>query len=128
MFIINLILALVVTTFFTFLFQYDVISVVVFFIAYLAYGIIVLLQAIGIQGFSPAFEEKGKHMGINMFKLMSIQMGVFMGFIFFMIWLGDIFRVLITWELAPTIILISIHIVITLPLFFMGLRHLKKIE
>ncbi len=126
--IINLILDLVVTIFFTFLFQYDVVSVIVFFIAYLAYGIMVLLQAIGIQGFSPAFEEKGKHMGINIFKLIVIQMGVLMGFIFLMIWLGDIFRVLITWELAPTIIYISIHLVISLPLFFKGLRHLKKIE
>jgi hypothetical protein len=128
MFMVNLILALVVTIFFTILFQFEVISVVVFFISYLAYGIMVLLQAIGIQGFSPAFEEKGKHMGINIFKLIVIQMGVLMGFIFLMIWLGDIFPFLISWELAPTIIYISIHFVISLPLFFMGLRHLKRIE
>ena len=101
---------------------------VVFFIAYLAYGIMVLIQAVGIQGFSPAFEEKGKHMGINIFKLMSIQMGVLVGFIFLMVWMGDIFPVLIAWELTPTIIFISIHLVISLPLFFMGLRHLKKLE
>ena len=126
--IINTILALVVTTFFTILFEFDVFYVVVFFIAYLSYGIMVLIEAIGIQGFSPAFEEKGKHMGFNMFKLMSIQMGVFMGFIFLMIWLGDILPELIAWELIPTILFVSIHLVISLPLFFMGLRHLKKIE
>ena len=120
--------AVIVTIFFTFLFQYDLISVVFFFITYLAYGILVLFQAIGIQGFSPAFEEKGKHMGINIFKLMTIQMGVFMGFMFLIMWLGDIFHALITWELAPTLLYISIQLVISLPLFFMGLKHLKKIE
>jgi hypothetical protein len=101
---------------------------VVFFIAYLAYGLMVLIQAVGIQGFSPAFEEKGKHMGINIFKLLSIQIGVFTGFIFLMIWMGEVLPVLIAWELSPTIIFISIHLVISLPLFFLGVRHLKKLE
>lgn len=128
MLLINLILTLVVTIFFTILFRFDIFFMVVFFVAYLAYGIMVLIQAIGIQGFSPAFEEKGKHMGFNMVKLMSIQMGVITGFIFLMIRIGELFPVLIAWELAPTIIFISIHLVISLPLFFMGLKHLKKLE
>jgi len=128
MFIINMILTLGVTIFFTILFKFDAFYVVVFFIAYLSYGIIVLIEAIGIQGFSPAFEEKGKHMGMNIFKLISIQMGVFMGFIFLMVWLGDKLPDLVAWELTPTILFISIHLLISLPLFFMGLRHLKKIE
>ena len=128
MLIINTILALGVTIFFTILFEFDAFYVVVFFIAYLSYGIMVLIEAIGIQGFSPAFEEKGKQMGMNMFKLMSIQMGVFMGFIFLMVWLTDILPDLTAWELTPTILFISIHLAISLPLFFMGLRHLKKIE
>ena len=128
MLIINMILALVVTTFFTILFKFDVFYVIVFFIAYLAYGIMVLIEAIGIQGFSPAFEEKGKHMGFNMFKLMSIQMGVFMGYIFLMVWAAEKLPDFTAWELTPTIIFISIHLMIALPLFFMGLRHLKKIE
>ncbi|MBY8986594.1 MAG: hypothetical protein KGD65_16095, partial [Candidatus Lokiarchaeota archaeon] len=116
------------TIFFTILFEFDAFYVVVFFIAYLSYGIMVLIEAIGIQGFSPAFEEKGKHMGMNMFKLMSIQMGVFMGFIFLMVWLEGILPGLTAWKLTPTILFISIHLAISLPLFFMGLRHLKKIE
>ncbi len=128
MIIVNTILALGVTIFFTILFEFDAVYVVVFFIAYLSYGIMVLIEAIGIQGFSPAFEEKGKHMGINMFKLMSIQMVVFMGFIFLMVWLEGILPELTAWKLNPTIFFISIHFVISLPLFFMGLRHLKKIE
>ena len=128
MIILNTILALGVTIFFTILFEFDVFYVVVFFIAYLSYGIMVLIEAIGIQGFSPAFEEKGKHMGLNMFKLMSIQMGVFMGFIFLMVWLEGILPGLTAWKLTPTILFISIHLAISLPLFFMGLRHLKKIE
>ncbi|MDX1798803.1 MAG: hypothetical protein R3255_09150, partial [Candidatus Lokiarchaeia archaeon] len=78
--------------------------------------------------FSPAFEEKGKFMGLNMFKLMSIQMGVLAGFIFLMVWLSEILPEITTWELTPTVLFISIHLTIALPLFFAGLRHLKKIE
>ncbi|UCD01834.1 MAG: hypothetical protein JSV23_02105 [Promethearchaeota archaeon] len=128
MLIINLILTIVITIFFTILFKFDAFYVVVFIIAYLSYGILVLFEAIGIQGFSPAFEEKGKYMGLNMFKLISLQMGVFTGFIFLMVWLSEILPEITTWELTPTILFISIHLVISLPLFFMGLRHLKKIE
>lgn len=128
MLIINAILALGVTIFFAILFNFNAFYVVVFFIAYLAYGIMVLIEAIGIQGFSPAFEEKGKHMGLNIFKLISIQTGVFTGFIFLMIWLSEELPEINTWELTPTILFISIHLIISLPLFFMGLRHLKKIE
>ncbi len=128
MFIINTILALIVTVFFTILFEFNAFYVVVFLISYLSYGIIVLIEAIGIQGFSPAFEEKGKYMGLNMFKLMSIQMGVITGFIFLMIWLSEILPEITAWELMPTILFISIHLAIALPLFFTGLRHLKRIE
>ena len=128
MLIINTILTLVVTIFFTILFEFDAFYVVVFLIAYLSYGIMVLIEAIGIQGFSPAFEEKGKYMGMNMFKFMSIQMGVITGFIFLMVWLSEKLPVITTWELTPTVMYISIHLLISLPLFFMGLRHLEKLE
>ncbi|MFW9820267.1 MAG: hypothetical protein ACFFE5_11715, partial [Candidatus Thorarchaeota archaeon] len=125
---INIILSLVVTIFFTILFGFDAFYVVVFIISYLSYGILVLIEAIGIQGFNPAFEEKGKFMGLNMFKLMSIQMGVLTGFIFLMVWLSEKLPEIATWELFPTLIFISIHLIISLLLFFTGLRHLKKIE
>ncbi|MFX0143276.1 MAG: hypothetical protein ACFE9C_04295 [Candidatus Hodarchaeota archaeon] len=128
MLIINTILALVVTIFFTILFEFDAFYVVVFFIAYLSYGVLVLIEAIGIQGFSPAFEEKGKHMGLKIFTLVGIQTVVLTGFIFLMIWLGEILPEITTWELTPTILFISIHLTISIPLFFRGLRHLKKIE
>jgi len=128
MLIINIILALGVTIFYTILFEFDLFYAIVFFIAYLSFGLMVLIEAIGIQGFSPAFEEKGKHMGMNIFKLMIIQMGVFMGYIFLMVWLADKFPNLFAWELTPTMLFISIHLVISIPLFFMGFRHLKKIE
>jgi hypothetical protein len=128
MLIINIILTLVVTIFFTILFEFNAFYVIVFIISYLSYGITVLIEAIGIQGFSPAFEEKGKYMGMNIFKFMSIQMGVITGFIFLMVWLSEILPEITTWELTPTILFISIHLVIALPLFFTGLRHLKRIE
>ncbi len=128
MLIINTILAVVVTIFSTILFKFDAFYVVVFLIAYLSYGTLVLIEAIGIQGFSPAFEEKGKHMGLNMFKIISIQMGVLTGFIFLMVWLSEKFPEITTWDLTPSILFISIHLAISLPIFLMGLRHLKKIE
>jgi hypothetical protein len=128
MLIINIILAFIVTTFFTILFKFDIFYVVVFFISYLTYGIIVLIEAVGIQGFSPAFEEKGKNMGMNIFKLMSVQVAVFTGFLFLMMWMGDILPNIVAWELTPTILFISIHLIISFPLFFTGLRHLTKIE
>jgi len=90
--------------------------------------VMVLLEAIGVQGFNPSFEEKGKRMGMNMFKLMSIQMGVFMGFIFLMVWLTDTMELNMFSGLAPTLLFIFIHSAISIPLFFMGVRHLKKIE
>ncbi|MFX1391723.1 MAG: hypothetical protein ACFE9Z_16785 [Promethearchaeota archaeon] len=128
MLIINTILTLIVTIFFTILFEFDVLYVVVFFLAYLSHGILILIEAIGIQGFSPAFEEKGKHMGMNIFKLVGIQIGILMGFIFLMVWLSEVLPEINTWELTPIIFYIFIHLVISLPIFFMGLRHLKKIE
>ncbi|MFW9876150.1 MAG: hypothetical protein ACFFG0_23865 [Candidatus Thorarchaeota archaeon] len=128
MFIINLILNVGITIFFTILFNFNIFSIMVFFISYLSYGIMVLIEAIGLQGFSPAFEEKGKHIGMNIFKLTSIQIGVFMGFIFLMVWIGENLPALVWWELNPMIIFISMHLMISLPIFFIGLRHLKKIE
>jgi len=128
MLILNIMMATGVTIFFTILFEFDVVSVIVFFASYLGYGVMVLLEAIGVQGFNPSFEEKGKRMGMNMFKLMSIQMGVFMGFIFLMVWLTDTMELNMFSGLAPTLLFIFIHSAISIPLFFMGVRHLKKIE
>ena len=73
MLILNIMMSIGITIFFMIIFEFDTIYTTVFFIAYLCYGILVLCEAIGIQGFSPSFEEKGKNMGMNMFKLMSIQ-------------------------------------------------------
>ena len=126
--ILNIMIAVGVTTFFTFLFEFDLVNVIVFFIAYLSYGMMVLIEAIGIQSFSPSFEEKGKNMGMNMFKLMSIQMGVFMGFMFLMIWISETFPNPIFGDFLPLILFLSIHLVISVPLFIFGIKSLKKIE
>lgn len=126
--ILNIMIAIGVTIFFTFLFEFDIVNIIVFFIAYLSYGILVLSQAIGIQGFSPSFEEKGKNMGMNMFKLMSIQMGVFMGFIFLMIWFSETFPNPIFGDFTPLVLFLSIHLPISALLFTLGIKHLSKIE
>ena len=128
MLIINILITAGVTTFFTILFEFDLAYLIVFSMSYLSYGVMVLIEAIGIQGFSPSFEEKGKKMGANMFKLMSIQMGVFMGFMFLMIWISETFPNPIFGEFLPLILFQSFHVVISIPLFILGIKHLKKIE
>ena len=126
--ILNIMIAIGVTFFFTFLFEFDLINIIVFFTAYLSYGIMVLIEAIGIQSFSPSFEEKGKKMGANMFKLMSIQMGVITGLIFLMIWISETFKNPIFGDFLPMILFLSMHLDICIPLFIFGIKNLKKIE
>jgi len=128
MLILNIMMSIGITIFFTIIFEFEMVTTIVFFIAYLSYGIIVLCEAIGIQGFSPSFEEKGKNMGMNIFKLMSIQMGVFMGFMFLYIWFSENIPNPIFGELTPIILFVSIHLPISVPLFILGIKHLKKIE
>jgi hypothetical protein len=126
--ILDILIAVGVTTFFTILFEFDFVNTIVFFIAYLSYGMMVLIEAIGIQSFSPSFEEKGKSMGMNKFKLMNIQMGVFIGFIFLMIWISETFPNPLFGDFLPLILFLSIHLFISVPLFIFGIKSLKKIE
>jgi len=128
MFILNIMMSIGITIFFTIIFEFDTIYIIVFFLAYLCYGILVLCEAIGIQGFSPSFEEKGKNMGMSIFKLMIIQMGVFIGFIFLMVWISETFPNPIFGEFLPLVLFLLIHLSISIPLFIFGIKHLKKIE
>jgi hypothetical protein len=128
MLILNIMMSIGITIFFMIIFEYDTVYTIVFFIAYLSYGIMVLCEAIGIQSFSPSFEEKGKNMGMNMFKLMSIQMGVFMGFIFLMVRISETFPDPLFGDFLPLILFTSIHLAISVPLFLFGIKALKKIE
>lgn len=128
MLILNIMMSIGITIFFTIIFEFDFIYIIVFFLAYLCYGILVLCEAIGIQGFSPSFEEKGKNMGMNIFKLLIIQMGVFIGFIFLMVWVSETFVNPIFGDFLSLVLFLSIHFAISIPLFIFGIKHLKKIE
>jgi hypothetical protein len=128
MLIFNGLITLGLTIFFTFFFEFDFLSIIFFFTFYLIYNQLVILQAIGIQCFSPSFEEKGKTMTTNNLILMVLQ---FVPFQFLFIVLLVVFEPPASPDLAkfyflnPMLLLTTI---IAIPLLIFGIRHLGKIE
>ena len=128
MFLMNVIMTLGLTIFFAIFFKFDVFTIIFFFTFYLIYNQLVMFQAVGIQCFSPSFEEKGRAMTTNNLILMVLQMIPFQ----------MIFTALLLFFSPPTsphlaqlfylspMILISG--VIAIPLLFLGIKHLSKIE
>jgi hypothetical protein len=116
------------TCFFTIFFEFDFFTILFFFMFYLIYNQLVIFQAIGLQCFSPSFEEKGRIMATNNLFLMVLQMIPFQ-FIF------TALLVLFSPPSSPNAAkfyflspLVLISALIALPLLFLGIRHLNKIE
>ncbi|MEJ2252584.1 MAG: hypothetical protein P8Y97_23350 [Candidatus Lokiarchaeota archaeon] len=65
-----------------FFFKFSITEIIISFVAFFVSAFFALLITVGIQCFRPAFEEKGKTMGGNMFLTIIIQIGIFLGFIF----------------------------------------------
>ena len=128
MLIFNIIMTMGLTIFFTVFFEFDPLTIIFFFTFYLIYNQLVIFQAIGIQCFSPSFEEKGRTMTTNNLILMVLQMVPFQ---FLFIVLLVIFEPPTSPEfakfyfLSPMLLLTA---VIAIPLLFFGIRHLGKIE
>ena len=128
MLILNIMMTVGLTFFFTFFFEFDFVTILFFFAFYLIYNQLVLFQAIGLQCFSPSFEEKGRVMVTNNLILMVLQMVPFQFIITALLILfsppssplGAKF-----YFLSPFLL---ISAVISLPLLFVGIRHLSKIE
>jgi len=105
---------------------------IISFLAFLISAMLAMMLTVGIQCYRPAFEEKGKNMGTNMFITIGLQMGIFLGFIILMAeGLGEILIDLISIEYMEILILgifIGLQAVISIPTFMVGLRKLKRIE
>lgn len=128
MFIFNALMALGITIFFTFYFNFDIFNIIFFFTFYLINSEIVIFQAVGIQCLNPSFEEKGRAMTTNILALMVLQM-IPLQFIFILVLI--LFPKPSSPELAKFLFLTPMLLVAlasSLPLFYFGLRKLSKLE
>ncbi|MFX0140294.1 MAG: hypothetical protein ACFFDN_42030, partial [Candidatus Hodarchaeota archaeon] len=128
MLIFNILMALGLTIFFAFFLKFDLFNIIFFFSFYLLNSQVVISQAVGIQCLSPAFEEKGSSMTMNNLILMVLQMVPFQFVLPFMI---------IAFQISPSPVLARFYFLMPLflisvgtaiPLLFLGLRKLSKIE
>jgi len=117
------------TIIFSLLFKYNSSLVIFFFILFLIHGTISISQAVGIQCFNPAFEEKGGDMMLNN--------GLFIGLSIGIIILNIYFEIMVTTRLSLSlelmIIIQALPIILIglgtgFPLLYFGIRKLKKIE
>ncbi|MFX1374452.1 MAG: hypothetical protein ACFFA0_01450 [Promethearchaeota archaeon] len=128
LFIINLIITLGLTIFFTIYFEFDLFTILFFFTFYLMYTQLVIFQAIGIQCFSPSFEEKGRVMMTNNLILMVLQM---IPFQFIFVALLIVFTPPSTPEFQKFYFLSPILLIAAtaaIPLLLFGIKKLSKIE
>jgi hypothetical protein len=128
MFIFNILMALGLTIFFSFILKFDFFNIIFFFTFYLINSEVVISQAVGIQCLSPAFEEKGSAMSANNLFLMVLQLIPFQ-FILMLIILAfpvPSSPILARFHYLMPLLLISIASAI--PLLIFGLRKLGKIE
>ncbi|MFX1344506.1 MAG: hypothetical protein ACFFBC_06340 [Promethearchaeota archaeon] len=128
MLILNVIITLGLTIFFTIYFEFNFFSIIFFFTFYLIYNQLVLFQAIGIQCFSPSFEEKGRAMTTNNLMLMVLQMVPFQ-FIFMALLVvftppssPDLMKIYL---LSPMLLLSAS---IAIPILLFGINKISRIE
>ena len=117
------------TIFFSLFFQYDIFTVIFFFLFLIIYSLISVSQAIGLQCINPAFEEKGGDMQLTIGILVIINMATIFGSIF----LG--FQLLGNFNPPPELIkvffslpLITFGTLFAIPLLLFGLKKLNKME
>lgn len=123
-----IILDVILTIFISIVFQYDLFSVVFFFVIYLINCMISLAEAIGIQSFMPSYEEKGRQMSINVLLLMVLQIApFFLGtIVFFIFFPRDFPPELIKIALIIPMLLISVFLAALLLHF--GIKKLNRLE
>lgn len=121
-------MALGLTIFFTFVLNFDLFTILFFFCFYLINNEVVIAQAVGIQCLSPAFEEKGSAMTSNNLFLMVLQVLPFQFVLMIIIIAFPVpsSPILAKFHFLMPILLISL--VSAVPLLFLGIRKLKKIE
>jgi hypothetical protein len=126
--IFNILMALGLTIFFTFILNFDLFTIFFFFCFYLINNEVVIAQAVGIQCLSPAFEEKGGTMTSNNLFLMVLQIIPFQFVLMIIIIVFPIpsSPILAKFHFLMPNLLISL--ISAVPLLFLGIRKLKRIE
>lgn len=128
MLIFNILIALGLTIFFTFILNFDLFNIIFFFSFYLINSEVAISQAVGIQCLSPAFEEKGSAMTSNNLFLMIIQLIPFQFIFLFIIIAFPAPSSPILARFHYLIPILLIYLTVAIPLLFFGLRKLKRIE
>ena len=127
MLILIIVIAAPLTIFIAYIFKLDLYSAVFLFISFTLYSLISLCQAVAIQCFSPAFEEKGKNMQGSVMISMVLQNIPLFTSIFILI--GFSLRISPELErLFITGILFLFNTVITIPMLYVGIKKLNQIE
>ncbi|MFX0008855.1 MAG: hypothetical protein ACFE9R_00960 [Candidatus Hermodarchaeota archaeon] len=126
MLVLNLLIATVITTLFSIFATLDLLTTVIFFLEFLIFSQISMCQAMGLECLSPAFGEKDSSMKMNMMiSMVLLQPLIFipiMSLIFFDIDLRTL-EILI-----PHGIMFLYNIAVSIPLLYLGMRKLNKIE
>ena len=118
------------TILFSLIFKYNSSLVILFFILFLIHGTISISQAVGIQCFNPAFEEKGGDMMLNNGLFIGLSIGIIILNIYFEIMLTNRLSLL---SIELLLIIQALPIILIglgtgFPLLYFGIRKLKKIE
>ena len=123
-----IILDIILTIFISIVYQYDLFSVVFFFVFYLIQCMLSLAEAIGIQSFMPSYEEKGRQMSLNVFVLMILQVvPFFLGLIGSFMFLPDTLSPeLMKIGMLTPVLLFSVSIA-ALVVYF-GIKKLNRLE
>lgn len=120
--------SIILTVFFTAVFQLDVIISLLFFSGYILNSIIIILQSMGIQCYRPRFHERRKNLVINNYMILFFQIISFLLTIFIFIpttpvgmspYLGLIFIILIN---------LGISGIIASIIFYLGIKKLNVLE
>lgn len=127
MLILNMIITGGLTVFLAIMMEMDFVNAIVYFILGTAFTQLAIIQATGIQCFSPAFEIKGKDMSGNVMMSMVLQQ-VPLFLVMFGLFGSDlpVDPILARIAILGPIFLISIAT--SIPVFYFGLKKLNKIE
>ncbi len=124
----SIFIGIIVTIYYSILYQYTVLFAFIFFALYMLNTTIILFQACGIQCLNPSFEEKGKQMGANIMIQMFLMFFVLFISIFLLFYfnlfppIGDLIPVLMY---LPILLL---TLATAIPSFYLGIRRLGRIE
>lgn len=128
MLIFNTIMSLGLTIFFAFVIRLNFFDIIFFFCFYLINSEVVITQAVGIQCLSPAFEEKGSAMTSNNLFFIILQMIPIQFVLLFIIvaFPAPTSPILARFHYLLPLLLIALASAV--PLLFIGLRKLKRIQ